>query len=86
MQRALVPILLLLTVVAPSTGVLFAESAEMKAGADARLEHAFRRPAQNGWVFVHLQGTPAEIGFQHGYLLAPEIADALRVTIFETDA
>ena len=32
---------------------------------------------------MHLQGTPSEIGFQHGYLLAPEIEDALKVTIFE---
>ena len=37
---------------------------------DARLKHGFRRPQQNGWTFVHLQGTPLEIGFQHGYLLA----------------
>lgn len=42
----------------------------------ARLKGAFRRSAQNGWVFVHLEGTPSEIGFQHGFLLAPEIADA----------
>ena len=43
---------------------------------DPRLKKAFRKPAENGWVFVHLEGTPAEIGFQHGYLLASEIADA----------
>ncbi|MGH9667937.1 MAG: C45 family autoproteolytic acyltransferase/hydrolase, partial [Bryobacteraceae bacterium] len=43
---------------------------------DARLKHAFRRPPQNGWIFIHLEGTPSEIGYQHGYLLAPEIADA----------
>ena len=42
---------------------------------DARLKHAFRRAPQNGWIFVHLEGTPAEIGYQHGDLLAPEIAD-----------
>jgi hypothetical protein len=29
-----------------------------------------------GWIYVHLEGTPHDIGFQHGYLLAPEIADA----------
>jgi len=46
---------------------------------DARLKKAFRRPDQNGWIFVHLEGTPAEIGFQHGYLLAPEIEDAQKV-------
>jgi Phospholipase B len=46
------------------------------AQADSRLKKAFRKPAENGWIFVHLEGTPAELGFQHGYLLAPEIADA----------
>ena len=50
---------------------------------DPRLKGAFRRPEKNGWTFVHLQGTPAEIGFQHGYLLAPEIEDNLKVTALE---
>ena len=44
--------------------------------ADARLNKSFRRPVQAGWIFVHLEGKPSEIGFQHGYLLAPEILDA----------
>jgi hypothetical protein len=50
---------------------------------DSRLKHSFRRPEQNGWTFVHLEGTPAEIGFQHGYLLAPEIDDGLKVIQLE---
>jgi hypothetical protein len=45
---------------------------------DSRLKNAFRRPEQNGWIFVHLEGSPSTIGFQHGYLLAPEILDAGR--------
>ena len=32
---------------------------------------------------MHLQGTPHEIGFQNGYLLAPEIEDILKVVILE---
>jgi len=47
---------------------------------DSRLKHSFRRAPQNGWTFVHLEGQPGEIGFQHGYLLAPEIEDMLKVT------
>jgi hypothetical protein len=43
--------------------------------ADPRLKNAFRRPALNGWTYVHLEGTPATIGFQHGSLLAAEILD-----------
>jgi Phospholipase B len=45
---------------------------------DLRLRGA-SRGARNGWITVHLQGTPAEIGFQHGRLLGREIADALAV-------
>jgi hypothetical protein len=56
----------------------------LRAGApDAALKGAFRRPENNGWTFVHLQGTPHEIGFQNGYLLAPEIEDELKVTMLE---
>ncbi len=43
---------------------------------DQRLKNAFRRPELNGWIFVHLEGTPAQIGYQHGFLLANEIDDA----------
>jgi hypothetical protein len=50
---------------------------------DSRLKNSYRRPEKSGWVFVHLEGTPGEIGFQHGYLLAPEIRDALKVTTLE---
>jgi hypothetical protein len=34
---------------------------------------------QGGWTYVHLEGAPEQIGYQHGYLLADEIADLLRV-------
>src|SRR5262249_54483082 len=50
---------------------------------DPRLKNAFRRPNQNGWTFVHLEGTPAEIGYQHGSLLAPEIREAEKVLALE---
>lgn len=51
--------------------------------ADPRLKNSYRRPEKGGWIFVHLEGTPAEIGFQHGYLLAPELGDAFKVTQLE---
>jgi len=50
---------------------------------DPRLKNAFRRPQQNGWTFVHLEGSPSEIGFQHGYLLSAEIEDMLKVVVLE---
>jgi hypothetical protein len=46
---------------------------------EALLKQA-RRHERDGWVYVHLEGGPREIGFQHGYLLAGEIGDALRST------
>ena len=46
--------------------------------ADARLKKASRAAERNGWIEVHLEGSPAEIGFQHGYLLAPEIEDTFK--------
>ena len=37
------------------------------------------RHEKHGWVFVHVEGTARERGFQHGYLLAGEIVECLRV-------
>jgi len=42
---------------------------------DPRLKKAYRLPEHNGWIQVHLEGAPEQVGFQHGYLLAPEIKD-----------
>ena len=42
---------------------------------DARLKKSSRAPERSGWIQIHLEGSPAEIGFQHGYLLAAEIRD-----------
>lgn len=44
---------------------------------DPRLKKAYRFE-RGGWTYVHLEGAPREIGFQHGYLLAPEIEDAFK--------
>jgi len=33
---------------------------------------------RGGWIYVHLEGAPHDIGYQHGVLLAPEIADAFQ--------
>ncbi len=44
----------------------------------ARLHGAFRNHPKDGWTYVHLEGSPRDIGFQHGYLLSAEIEDAKR--------
>ena len=33
------------------------------------------RSEKNGWIIIHIQGTPEVMGYQHGYLLADEILD-----------
>jgi len=38
-----------------------------------------KRYEKEGWIFFHIEGTPEERGFQHGYLLAPEIKESLRI-------
>jgi hypothetical protein len=48
---------------------------ERAAENDPRLKGAYTYE-RGGWVYVHLEGDPGAIGFQHGYLLAPEIEDA----------
>src|SRR5215472_15014720 len=53
-------------------------------GPDPRLEKSYHFQ-QGGWTYVHLEGSPSEIGYQHGYLLAPEIQDAFEaIRLFDT--
>ena len=37
------------------------------------------RHEKNGWIYLHIEGSPKERGFQHGYLLAKEIKESIRV-------
>jgi len=52
-----------------------AAARERAAANDPRLKGASRFE-EGGWIYVHLEGDPGAMGYQHGYLLAPEIADA----------
>ncbi|HKQ75746.1 MAG TPA: C45 family peptidase [Blastocatellia bacterium] len=45
---------------------------------DKKLDGA-RRFERDGWVYVHIEGAPDKIGYQHGSLLSKEIEDLLRV-------
>jgi hypothetical protein len=68
----------------PPPGLAAAAEAPYPAASDASLEKGYRFQ-QAGWTYVHLEGTPSEIGYQHGYLLAAEIADALEaIKLFDT--
>ncbi len=61
----------------------FFANAQSSGSHDPRLSgsYTFER---GGWTFVHLQGSPSNIGFQHGYLLGPRIADMIHVYQVET--
>ena len=50
-------------------------------GVDPRLAGSSREDT-NGWVVVHLSGAPFQVGFQHGWHLAPEIDDVLKTLSF----
>jgi len=52
---------------------------------ETMLRKAFRKPPQNGWIQVHLEGSPSEIGYQHGYLLAREIVELQKVIALELE-
>ena len=55
-----------------------AAAREHAAANDPRLKGGARFE-DGGWIYVHLEGDPGAIGYQHGYLLAPEIEDAFAV-------
>jgi hypothetical protein len=52
---------------------------------DPRLRGAYRLAPRDGWTFVHLEGAPNEIGFQHGWLLSKEIKDGFDVQKLEAE-
>jgi hypothetical protein len=68
-KRLLVGILFLMVTLALA-GVAQAEQIKRQ-GKGWRLD-------SNGWVYLHIEGEPYERGFQHGYLAAPELKEAMR--------
>jgi hypothetical protein len=74
MQKKLA--LLILFIISVSA-VAFAQSATGISNQQKEwLSHA-NRHEKSGWIYVHIEGSPEERGFQHGYLLAKEIDEAL---------
>jgi len=58
-------------------------ASSLAAPSQAMLAGSSRKPPVSGWTVIHLSGPPAQIGYQHGYLLAPEIADLQKVFLLE---
>lgn len=40
------------------------------------------REDKNGWIYLHVEGSPADIGYQHGYLLAKDIDTSIQAVAF----
>jgi hypothetical protein len=55
---------------------------KIPAANDPHLSKSYRFE-RGGWIYVHLEGSPHDIGYQHGYLLAPQIADAFATVKLE---
>jgi hypothetical protein len=85
MRRALSLALLLIAVCSAAVGFSRASrsAAVSVAPADALLAGSSRKLPVSGWTVVRLSGTAGQIGYQHGYLLAPEIADLQKVFLLE---
>jgi hypothetical protein len=67
------------------TTVSFAGAADKSAGSKGRTSASpGYRFEKGGWTYVHLEGGPSEIGFEHGRLLSAEIADMVRVLQLES--
>lgn len=54
-------------------------AAELTAEQKAWLAKAHRHE-KAGWTYLHIEGEPRERGFQHGYLMAKEIAWGIHIT------
>ena len=83
-SRYLASTLLISTLFVPCLSASSAEIASAGSPSNPRLQNAYRFQ-QGGWTYIHLEGSPADIGYQHGYLLASEIADGVEaIKLFDT--
>jgi hypothetical protein len=63
---------------------LLTTAAALAQSPDPRLKNSYTFE-KDGWTYAHLEGTPAEIGFQHGYLLYSQIEDNYHVYKLEAE-
>ena len=57
--------------------ILYAGILGCTTGSENRLAKASRED-KNGWIYVHLEGSPSDVGYQHGFLLANDIDTSIR--------
>ncbi|HKV04658.1 MAG TPA: C45 family peptidase [Candidatus Acidoferrales bacterium] len=89
-MRSVLAISLLVSQLAAFSPLAAARAANRQVAEDAQNSYLEKtqdkgyRFDRGGWIYVHLEGSPHDIGFQHGYLLAPEIADAFAAIRLES--
>ena len=65
-----------------TTAAAISASAAQRGSDNPILAKAYRFE-RGGWIYVHLEGAPHDIGYQHGFLLATEIADGFAAASLE---
>ncbi len=65
------------TAAGPSPGAEARQDYGVDPATVRRYGPAYRYP-QSGWTVLHIEGEPYERGYQHGRLMAPEIADQIK--------
>jgi hypothetical protein len=68
----------ILLLIALFCGVSFCQSQTSGQPANAQLAKAYRHE-KAGWIFLHIEGNARDRGFQHGYLMAAEIKENIRL-------
>ncbi|HXO45345.1 MAG TPA: C45 family peptidase, partial [Candidatus Cybelea sp.] len=89
--RSIFAILLLLAQLTAATPANLARAAQPKPTSALQVKNSVYEMTQDkgyrfdrgGWIYVHLEGSPHDIGYQHGYLLAAEISEAFAVVRLE---
>ena len=62
-----------------------ATETSQKNTADSTVNHRLAKASradENGWIYLHLEGSPTDIGYQHGYLAANEIDTSLHAVAY----
>jgi hypothetical protein len=83
MRRSLSVVALVVAICSSAFALSRTTPAPTSSGDATLLGGSSRKPPLKGWTVVRLSGTPKQIGYQHGYLLAPEIADLQKVLLLE---
>ena len=76
-SRSLLGVCLALGLCGTALWMVNGVNAAPQASAPATLKNAYRFE-KGGWIYVHIEGAPHDLGYQHGYLLAPEIDKAFQ--------